>query len=73
MDAGRVLLRADGTGGRRAPGRGHAAGYRLTARGVLREGAGLQPRQGGRARRRRSERMRAIYALSIPPAANLPE
>ena len=29
MDAGRVRLRADGTGGRRAPGRGHAAGYGL--------------------------------------------
>ena len=30
MDAGRVLLRADGTGGRRAPGRGHAAGPTLS-------------------------------------------
>ena len=31
VDAGRVLLRADGTGGRRAPGRGHAAGIQSKA------------------------------------------
>jgi len=30
VDAGRVRLRADGTGGRRAPGRGHAAGPTLS-------------------------------------------